>query len=421
LPDWERNTGTPIVDRYDVVLTNPPFGSKIGLKDPATLQNFAFGHLWAQHKTTGKWVQTDALSGDQDPQILFLELCVKALRPEGRMGIVLPEGVFGNKQTSYVWDWLESQGEIFALLDCPRTTFQPGTDTKTNVLFFRKSLDHIHVSALPATRVAVALHCGHDRRGRSHLANGKPQTDDFAPIATAFHDPKQSREHWRTAKLRGERYLVPRYYFGRDEVLPGEHEIANGARFATLGELVKEKTIRIRNGHEIGSQAYGTGEIPFVRTSDLSNFEISADPTKSVSEQVYEEFGPQQNLKAGDILMVVDGRYRIGTTALLTDHNVRCLVQSHLRIISALKPKTLDPYELLYALNLPTVKLRVRSLVFIQSTLGTLGSRILELRIPILHGDGPWAIRVARFREALQRRSALLSDLQAMSGPDYEL
>ena len=121
------------------------------------------------------------------------------------------------------------------------------------------------------------------------------------------------------------------------------------------------------------------------------------------------------------ILMVVDGRYRIGTTAMLTEHNSRCIAQSHLRIISAVRREKLDPYELLFALNLPSVKLRLRSLVFIQSTLGTLGNRLLELRIPVLHGDGAWTSRVSKFRDTLQRRSALLADLSGMSGQDYEL
>jgi type I restriction enzyme M protein len=158
-----------------------------------------------------------------------------------------------------------------------------------------------------------------------------------------------------------------------------------------------------------------------VRTSDLSNFEISTDPTKAVSEQIYEEFAPQQKLRIGDVLIVNDGRYRIGTTAMLTEHNVRCVVQSHLRIVNTLKRALLDPYELLYALNLPSVKLRMRSLVFIQSTIGTLGNRLLQLRVPILHGDGPWATRVVKFRDTLQGRSALLADLQIMAGSECEL
>lgn len=410
---WRDHVGAHISEAYEVVLTNPPFGAKIGVKDETILADFDLGHVWVQEWGRGKWVQTRALSNSQDPQILFLELCVRALKPGGRLGIVLPEGVFGNRQTSYVWDWLEGQGHITALLDCPRTMFQPGTDTKTNVLFFKKAGDREGRKAV-ATLVAVAIDCGHDRRGRSYR-------DDFPVIASAFHDANMRGRHWREANLAEQRYLVPRYHYNRDEGIGSEIEITRGAEFATLGELVKAKIIRVRKGHEVGSAAYGTGTIPFVRTSDLSNFEISTDPTKAVSEAVYEGFAAQQKLKTGDVLMVVDGRYRIGTTAILTEQNVQCVVQSHLRIISTLRPDRVDPYELLYALNLPSIKLRMRSLVFIQSTLGTLGNRLLELRLPLLHGDGPWRGRVARFRETLEQRSRLLAELQAMAWPDYEL
>jgi type I restriction enzyme M protein len=420
LQDWVADGAPSPLGTYDVVLTNPPFGAKIGIKDESILRQFDFGHVWTP--TLNKpWVKSGALSASADPQTLFLEFSVRLLKVGGRMGIVLPEGMFGNKQSAYVWDWLEAQGEITALLDCPRTTFQPGTDTKTNVLFFRKGAGRTAAKGAPETRVAVALHCGHDRRGRSVKSGGEAHADDFPKIARAFHVAANQQVAWRNVQLLGERYLVPRYYYDAETDSVPEHELLQGARFATLGELVKEKTVSIRKGHEVGSDAYGTGEIPFVRTSDLSNFEISSDPTKAVSEQIYEAFAPQQKLQAGDILMVVDGRYRIGTTAMLTEHNSRCIAQSHLRIISAVRREKLDPYELLFALNLPSVKLRLRSLVFIQSTLGTLGNRLLELRIPVLHGDGAWASRVEKFRDTLQKRSALLADLEAMAGHDYEL
>jgi len=420
LADWQSHIGTSPFEKFDVVLTNPPFGAKIGVKDEAILRELDFGHIWAPSESK-RWFKTAALSSAEDPQILFLEFCVRALRPGGRLGIVLPEGVFGNKQTAYVWDWLEEQGVITALLDCPRTTFQPGTDTKTNVLFFRRNGGVKRKQPQPATRVAVALHCGHDRRGRPFKSGGVPHPDDFPAIARAWHEPANKQRTWRDVSLSGQRYLVPRYYYDAgDEELP-EHEWVKGARLASLGELVKDKLVSVRKGHEVGSDAYGTGDIPFVRTSDLSNFEISTDPTKAVSEQVYQEFAPQQNLRPGDVLIVVDGRYRIGTTAMLTEHNCLCVVQSHLRVVSALQHGRLDPYELLFALSLPSVKLRLRSLVFIQSTLGTLGSRLMELRIPVLHGDGPWMPRVAKFRDMLQRRAALLAELEAMAGQDYEL
>ncbi|MEJ1966253.1 MAG: N-6 DNA methylase [Gammaproteobacteria bacterium] len=421
LHDWPTHRAGAIESAFDVILTNPPFGTKIGVDDPATLRQFDLGFAWTQGKSDRAWVRSETALPSQDPQILFLELCVRALKPGGRMGIVLPEGVFGNRGTNYIWDWLEQRGAVFALLDCPRTTFQPGTDTKTNVLFFRRH-ERVRRKDSAPTRIAVAIHCGHDRRGRSHAESGRAHADDFPAIAAAFHASPAS-DIWREVQLDHSRYLVPRYHYDKHEAGAREldGEITKGARFSTIGELVEMGLLTIRKGHEVGSDAYGTGDIPFVRTSDVSNFEVASDPTKSVSEEIYATYGPQQQLTPGDVLMVVDGRYRIGTTALLTQNNTRCVIQSHLRVLGTPRRNELDPYELLFALNLPSVKARVRNLVFIQSTLGTLGSRLLELRVPILHGDGPWRDSIERFGNALVRRDALLAEVRAMSAPDIEI
>ena len=89
--------------------------------------------------------------------------------------------------------------------------------------------------------------------------------------------------------------------------------------------------------------------------------------------------------------------------------------------MSILQPSQLDPYALLFALSLPSVRLRIRDLVFIQSTLGTLGKRLLGLKIPILRGDGPWRRRLNRFRELLVKRDALLAELKTIDESVYEL
>lgn len=404
----------------DVILTNPPFGAKIGVDDPRILSTLDFGYVWERAKDGSEWTRSDRLRDSEDPQVLFLEMCVRLLKPGGRMGIVLPEGIFGNRSTAYVWQWLRERGEIYGLIDCPRTTFQPGTDTKTNVLFFRKNGKKApKKSATESVRIAVAVHCGHDRRGRSVNALGQPLEDDFPEIASSFREEKS--EQWFNADIKNTDYLVPRYYQTPEVEDDFESKITEGARTVTLGELVEAGVISIKKGHEVGSEAYGTGDVPFVRTSDISNFEISTDPTKSVSEEIYDRYASQQALSPGDLLMVVDGRYRIGTTAMLTGSNTKCVAQSHLRIISVLDRSEMDPYALLFALNLPSVKVRLRNLVFIQSTLGTLGSRILQLRIPVLQGDGPWTDRLNRFKDALTERDKLLSELSSMSAPDVEL
>jgi type I restriction enzyme M protein len=349
------------------------------------------------------------------------------------MGIVLPEGVFGNRGEAYVWDWLRAQGRVYALLDCPRTTFQPGTDTKTNVLFFRRAeasrprqrprARAATTAAAAPTRVGVALHCGHDRRGRARLPDGRPHPDDFEELAKDFH--RRAPARWRDVSLDGARYLVPRYHAPRPPLSGDEAALTRGAPRATLGELRDAGLVTVRKGHEVGSQAYGTGDVPFIRTSDVANFEVSADPTKSVSEEVYARFAPQQRLSPGDVLLVVDGRYRIGQAAILDGsagaQRCRCVVQSHFRILGTPKKAELDPYELLFALSLPSVRTRMRDLVFVQSTLGTLGERLFELPLPVLHGDGPWREAVVAFRRTLAERGRLLAKLRAMTAEAPEL
>lgn len=404
---------------FDVVLTNPPFGTKIGVRDKEILQQFDLAHVWSRD-LSDSWIKMDTLAPVQDPQVLFVELCARMLRPGGRMGIVLPEGVFGNKHIGYVWTWLKSKGEVSALLDCPRTTFQPGTDTKTNVLFFTRSTGNI-TRRSQKVRVAVALHCGHDRRGRTHSLSGQPLRDDFAMIADEYGSQRGKSGWWTQSHLNGDDYRVPRY-LAKDRATEGvSDDFAAGAPKATIGSLLKEGKLTIRKGHEVGSDAYGTGDVPFIRTSDITNFEISVDPTKSVSEEVFARFARQQGLRPGDILMVVDGRYRIGATAILGASNCRAVVQSHLRIIRVTQPSAVTPYALVLALSLPSVKLRLRDLVFVQSTLGTLGSRLLELEIPLLAGDGPWKPRVDRFEQLLRQREESLSELHRMAGEEVEL
>ena len=72
----------------------------------------------------------NTLVKSQDPQVLFIELCVKLLKEGGSMAIVLPKGVLGNKLQGYIWAYLKEHGNIIAMIDCLRNTFQPSTDTK---------------------------------------------------------------------------------------------------------------------------------------------------------------------------------------------------------------------------------------------------------------------------------------------------
>ncbi|MBU1723041.1 MAG: N-6 DNA methylase [Gammaproteobacteria bacterium] len=400
----------------DYVLTNPPFGAKIPIKEPEILAQYDLGFNWEYSKHKHSWLKTGQLRSSQDPQTLFIELCVKLLKPEGTLGIVLPEGVFGNTGSGYIWDYLRSHGEVFGLIDCPRTSFQPGTDTKTNILFFKKTERPRNDNM----KIAVALACGHDRRGRTSKNDGTPFPDDFASIANDW--AADAHNYWFESHVSNKYYLVPRYYDRKTDLLLERDAARFNAKIVSFEEMINRGWISIRKGHEVGSEAYGTGDIPFVRTSDISNFEVSIDPTKSVSEETFNSVKHDQGLKPGAILMVVDGRYRIGRCAILHEFNYKCIAQSHLRIITVEKTAPFNPFELLYLLSLASVQRDIRSLVFIQSTLGSLGSRVREIKIPVPDAqNAEFSTLVESFTEALTARAKLLNVLTSFDEATVEL
>jgi len=405
----------------DYVLTNPPFGAKIKVTEQDILKQFSLGHKWLHHDSG--WLQETQARDAQDPQILFIELCIKLLKPGGQMGIVLPEGVFGNTNTGYVWDYIRSQGNIIALIDCPRTTFQPSTDTKTNVLFFEKFKKSSLTSKDNSKKIwmSVALNCGHDRRGRTIKTNGDVYPDDYPIIGDSFKSRSTELTPWQYTEITDPYYLCPRYY-DRSPLKELEKEAERlGAELISIHEMVTKGFLRIRKGHEVGAESYGTGDIPFVRTSDISNYEISIDPTRSVSDEVYESVRDLEQLAPNDILMVADGRYRIGRTAILHEHNYICVVQSHVKIITVTTKSPIDAIELLYILNLPLIQHQIRNLVFIQSTLGSLGSRLNEIMIPLPKKNKEWTKTITEFRYLVEGRSELLKKLKEFEHAGYEL
>lgn len=411
-----RNLEKEVFD-CDYILTNPPFGSKIAIKDKNILEQYDLGYEWIFNSEYDIWEKSEKLRSSQDPQILFIELCIKLLKQNGKLGIILPEGVFGNRSSGYVFDYLRQFGNIYALIDCPRTTFQPGTDTKTNILFFEKNLE----KTKNICKIAVALDCGHDRRGRVIKADGSKYNDDFKLIADEWFN--NNSNFWFEAEITDKHYLVPRYYDRKTDFLLENDAKTIQSKLISFDEMISNDWISIRKGNEVGSESYGTGDVPFVRTSDISNFEVSIDPTKSISRKNYELYKNEQDLKPRTILMVVDGRYRIGRCAILNEYNYQCVAQSHLRIINVNEDKApFTAYELLYVLSLPSVQRDIRSLVFIQSTLGVLGKRIYEIKIPLPNKiNKGFREQVEKFQNALELRSKYLHTIQKIESTSVEL
>ena len=333
------------------------------------------------------------------------------------MGIVLPEGVLGNRGMGYVLDYLRSEGRVLGIVDCIRRLFQPHTDTKTNVVFFQKHDPKAAADSNVQVFLSVAKTCGHDKRGKpTFLADGSPD-DEIAAVAAAVK--KLPAESGRMAFRKplaslSPYYLVPRYYTPEAGDALKQFAKKTGGELVAVSDLIADKKLRISKGHEIGSDAYGTGDIPFIRTSDIANLEITHDPTFAVSEDIYAEYAPKQGLRPHDILFVNDGRYRIGNVCLLTEHDVRIVIQSHFRVIRSLNHDFLDPFLLLYLFRHPVVRIQVEAKTFIQSTIATLGSRIKELILPVPKDISSLKETLATLRRNITERARLRTELQEL-------
>ena len=129
------------LDHFDVIVTNPPFGSKIPVKDKSILEQYELAHIWENDKKAGTWTMTDRLQSSVPPEILFIERCTQFLKPNGRMGIVLPDSILGSPGLGYIREWLIRNHRIVASIDLHVDTFQPRNGTQTSVLFLQKKTD----------------------------------------------------------------------------------------------------------------------------------------------------------------------------------------------------------------------------------------------------------------------------------------
>ena len=177
--NWSTKTRQKIhMGDFDIVLTNPPFGSKIPVTGEDKLKQYDLAHKWKNKKGTNEW-EKGKLADKEAPQILFIERCLQLLKEGGRMAIVLPEGIYGNSQLGYIRRWLLDKGRVLAIIDIPFETFMPNTSTKTSILVFQK-LSSVNIPDDYPIYMAVAETCGHDRRGN------ETGSDDISLISQDF-------------------------------------------------------------------------------------------------------------------------------------------------------------------------------------------------------------------------------------------
>jgi type I restriction enzyme M protein len=418
--NWEKKTqGAIRLNSYDLILTNPPFGAKIPVIGRELLGQYQLGRKW--EIKDGKESITKQLLLKQPPQILFIERCIQLLKEGGRLGIVLPEGIFGNPSDKYIWEYISQNAHILGVVSLSQETFQPSTHTKTSVLFLKKG-----IQKPKRIFMAIANTVGHNKNGKviykinkdgSFLydKHGNQILDDDLPlISTSFsrhlNGGQKKENHLGFSidyKHLKDHIYIPEYY--NPEIRRDLETLNKSGKYhlTTIGELACKGIIKIKRGNEIGSQYYGTGEVPFIRTSDIVNWEIKVDPVKCVAEEIYDQYKRQQDIRENDILFVNDGTFLIGRTAMITKHDLKSIIQSHVRKIRVLNMDYLDPFYLLYLLNSKIVRRQIDSKTFVQATISTIGSRLNEVILPISKNKKDRQRIAKEIRDIIQQKTLL--------------
>ena len=168
---------------FDIVVTNPPFGTKAVIDNPDILGQFELTTFDASSPRTSL-----------PPEQLFIERCLDFLKPGGFLGIVLPDSILSNPGLTWIRGWIFKKAYIMASVDLPVETFEPHTGTQTSILILKKKApEQEKLQQDYDIFMAIPERVGHDRRGNPVFsttpegevkldANSQPLIDDHLPL-----------------------------------------------------------------------------------------------------------------------------------------------------------------------------------------------------------------------------------------------
>jgi type I restriction enzyme M protein len=166
----EENVKTSVVKRYDVVLTNPPFGG-----------------------TEGRNIQSNFPVKNNATELLFLQHILKKLKktPNARAAVVVPEGtLFRGGAFAEVKRGLLEDFHLFAVVSLPSGTFAPYSDVKTALLFFQRPDKVLHTN--PKARQETWYYEMALPEGLQKFSKGNPIQDEH------FTEARQMWKQWQS-------------------------------------------------------------------------------------------------------------------------------------------------------------------------------------------------------------------------------
>ncbi len=343
-----------IVKGFDIVLTNPPFGTAGKITSKSVLSKFDLGYKWEKDDTG--FIKTTKLQNAQVAEILFIERCIDLLKEGGRMGIVLPNGHFENPSLEYLRYYIKQKCKILAIVNLPQETFIPyGTGVKTSLLFLEKDSKNVNTEYTVFFSKITKLGYQGNKNGSPIYKKDKygntvkdslnqPILDENFSSAVEDYNNYKSQKNIGTENSYSIKYNELNGRFDYDFYSPETTRLLdrikknNARRLSEIVDIVKVKSKLLSKPNT---------KVEYVELSDINtpSFEI----INSTEQYVYElPSRASYEIKTGDIITAIAGNSigsRKHATALVTESYNGAICTNGFRVFRNFK---IDPYYLLY-------------------------------------------------------------------------
>ncbi|HFC8829786.1 TPA: N-6 DNA methylase [Neisseria subflava] len=202
-------------ERFDVILTNPPFGSRVA-KDLKLTQEDSLIDKPHYKNWEAKYENYERIGNERKleieenkaivdkfevskfstlTEVMFIERCLKLLRKGGRMGIVLPEGVLNNGDLQKVRQYFESKAKIILITSIPQDVFiASGATVKPSIVFLKRFTESEEQEYLTAKiQATTEVEQKYAQRKAKLQAILDKKADKLPPKATNEQKTKQNR------------------------------------------------------------------------------------------------------------------------------------------------------------------------------------------------------------------------------------
>jgi|APSaa5957512535_1039671.scaffolds.fasta_scaffold16867_1 type I restriction-modification system DNA methylase subunit len=283
-------------DEFDVILTNPPFGSKSVVKITNTeiLQQFDLGFKHKFDKEQQIYEKTGEILGGQDIGVLFLERCIKLLKPNGTLGIILPDGIFSNSTNHYVRQYIRQHCRILSITKLSEEAFKPYSDgggVETSVLICKKEQEKKSDKGF----FGVAEKIGYRYKQKKIL-----EDDNHLPELFKGFKNKKSTKSSKWISLS----TIPTYERLDPQYLNNKMNL-DSDKFEELGKYLKDNALLF--GFSFKSEYFGKGDKHVIKIAHLNNSLLDKNKFETIPLDYFDKCDAVQ-LQEGDILLGMDGK-----------------------------------------------------------------------------------------------------------------